>query len=346
MSYPILPRLVPLLTVAVIYSWQGCRGGAVAKTAAARDDGAEYVTHARALTVADLGSRYAPGPARVPEGLAYPGPSDMGGSTSVRRLRGEDLNFKRQGYYVRNRELGQVFTVPSDLPAGTRVDAVVLRTGNSSSAVRAGAAGAPLQVHWFAVDGSPRIDDNGTPAGAASTHGYTDNHRADDLVTGVTYRPLMTAEGGVFPVGLPATDANGGQPGHLRYLRFDLLGDGELELAPGRRYAFLVGFGEPGPDRGFTLANNNLAAVPDGPALRRDTEGGARWGIRREGDGTTPPTMRPGAVPAPGSPPDDSLRSESLYPADYLTEVPPTSDGYPDVDTYRALEFYIEVTSP
>ena len=69
----------------------------------------------------------------------------MGGSTSVRRLRGEDLGFKRQGYFLRNRELGQVFTVPQDLPPGTRVDALVLRTGNSSSAVKPGAAGAPLR---------------------------------------------------------------------------------------------------------------------------------------------------------------------------------------------------------
>ncbi len=153
---------------------------------------------------------------------------------------------------------------------------------------------------------------------------------------------LLTAEGGTFP-DIEPTNANGGQAGHLRYLRFDLRDAGELVLEPGARYAFLVGFTALGPDRGFTVANTNLAGEAAAPALPTGPAGELRWSIRREGDGTTPPTLRPGPEPAAGTPLGDSLRRESLHPDDYLTGVPPTSDGYPDVDTYRTLEFYLEV---
>lgn len=331
------------LSLAACASLLGCGGGAVAKTEHAPAASPGYAVLPDALTVEDLGEAYAPNPARVPEALSFAGPPDMGGSTSVRRLRGEDMKFKRQGYFVRNRELGQVFTVPRDVPAGARVDAIVLRTGNSASAVRASTAGAPLRVHWFEVSGEPRIDDNGTPVGATATHGYFANHRGDDFVAGVTYRPLLSAGGGAFPASIPPTDDDGDQPGHLRYLRFDLGGAAEIALEPGGTYAFLVGFAAPGPARGFTLANSNLAGEAGAPAFLRDAAGGERWGIRREGDGTTPPTMRPGEAPTAGTALGDSLRAQSLHPADYLTSVPPTSDGYPDVDTYRALEFYVEI---
>ena len=72
-------------------------------------------------------------------------------------------------------------------------------------------------------------------------------------------------------------------------------------------------------------------------------DGAVRWGLRREGDGTTPPTLRAGYVPGTDTALDGRLRRESLHPSDYLTSVAPTSDGYPDVDTYRELEFYLEV---
>ncbi len=143
-----------------------------------------------ALLVSDLGKAYRLDTNRTPAALAFAEPPDMGGSTSIRRLRSEDLSFKDQGYFVRNREIGQVFTAPADLPKGTRVDAIVLRTGNSSSAVKAGAAGAPVYVQWFRVEGTPTIDDLGTGPGTDATHGFTKNHRADDFVTGVTYEPI------------------------------------------------------------------------------------------------------------------------------------------------------------
>ena len=293
------------------------------------------------LAVTDLGKTYSRNPDRTPDYLFYDS-ADKGGSTSVRRTTRDHLKWKHQGYFQRNRELGQVFNVP----AGDTItlDAIVLRTGNSASAVLENTAGAGLYLQLFEVIGTPVIDDNGTPAGTESTHGYTDNHRADDHLRGVTYNSLLVAGGGTFP-DLPPTGKNGGESGHLRYLRWDLLGDGELTLAGGKRYAFLVGFAEPGPGQGFTLGNNNLAADPAAPALRTDPNGWAWWGIRREGDGTLPPTRYPGERPPADPEQLTSLQDESLYVPDHPLTLAPTTDGFPDVDTYRCFEFYVEVNS-
>ena len=294
---------------------------------------------ANGLTVEGIGKSYARSATRTPDGL-YFDEANLGGSTSVRREDSPNLDWKPQGYFQRNRELGQVFTVPTG--KDLTLDAIVLRTGNSSSAVKPGAGGAAVQLQLFEVMGRPRIDDNGTPAGTGSRHGFTDNHRADDFLTGIRYRPLLLARGGRFP-DLPPTDRNGEQEGHLHYLRWDLRGDAELTLAAGKRYAFLVGFGEAGADRGFTLGNDNLAADPAAPSLRTDPNGNAWWSIRREGDGTLPPTAYPGTSYPADADSLAALRKESLFAEGYEFTLPPATDGYPDVDTYRAFEFYVEV---
>lgn len=47
--------------------------------------------------------------------------------------------------------------------------------------------------------------------------------------------------------------------------------------------------------------------------------------------------------PKPGSPERDRLLKEAAFPeGDARYAILPTSDGYPNVDTYRDLEFYIE----
>ena len=105
----------------------------------------------------------------------------------------------------------------------------------------------------------------------------------------------------------------------------------------------MVGFVTPVPERNFTLANRNNAASPRPPALADadDTYPGG-WGLRREGNGVTPPRMI-----ADERPPGDldalhQLQAEATFPTgDARYAMPPTCDGYPDVDTYRDLEFYI-----
>ena len=131
----------------------------------------------------------------------------------------------------------------------------------------------------------------------------------------------------------------------MHYMRWDLTGDDQLKFESGRKYAFMIGLEEPGEGRGFTLANANAASV-NAPARMMDSHdkyhGG--WGLRREGDGTVPPTMIPADSPPEDPGKNDGLRSESLFAtgADRF-DLSPTCDGYPDVDTYRDLEFSLEV---
>ncbi len=286
-----------------------------------------------ALEVTILPTDYQPDPAIVPPGLRA-GWSDRGGSTSIRNTPTDRLEWKTKGYYQRNRDLGQVFNLPAG--ADREVSAVVVRTGNSNHAVLPGAAGASLFIQFFRVASEPRIDDAGTSraSGVRPTHGLSGQYRADDRIVNVIYQPIALARGGRFPE-LSISD------GRLRYLRFALDPATPLQLAAGGSYAFLIGIDEPAADAGFTLGNRNLAGSDDDGALLLDPTGQPWWGIRREGDGVFPPTVVPGPVP----PADDvALRQASLLPAGAARfDLAPSSEGYPDVDTYRSLEFAVEL---
>lgn len=262
--------------------------------------------------------------------------ANLGGNTSVRNE--SPLVWKDKGYFRRARDLGQVFTAPHDF----ELDAIVLRTGNAHLAFLPGAAGAEVFVQFFEVSGNPVINDNGTPPGTKASHGFSTNHRCDDFVTGVRFRPLRVFTGGRLP------DLATKGDGRLTYMKWTVTCQESLRLEKGRRYAFMVGFVEPGPERNFTLANRNNAGSPRTPAIAdaEDTYHGG-WGLRREGNGKTPPRMIPGEH-APADP--DTLRQlkdESALPGgDARYAIPPTCDGYPDVDTYRDHEFYIVQRPP
>jgi hypothetical protein len=293
------------------------------------------------LVVTNLGKTYTRNTAVTPNYL-FQAASDTGGSTSVRNEDRDSLDWKEEGYYQRNRDLGQIFNIPAGV--AFTLDSIVLRTGNSASAVLSGAANAGVYLQIFRVDGVPTINDNGTPVGTNSAHGFTTNHRADDFVEGVNYTNLALATGGTFP-NIPATTTNGGQTGHLTYLRWDLTGGDEITLdggSSGTRYAFIVGFTDTAPDRGFTLGNQNFASDPAAPAFRLDPNNRAIWAIRREGDGTLPPTQIPGVNPPSDLAVRTALQDESLFAPNHQLTLSPTADGYPDVDTYRVLTFYIE----
>ena len=135
--------------------------------------------------------------------------------------------------------------------------------------------------------------------------------------------------------------------GCLRYLRWDFTGDDALEFQAGSCCAFVVGFETPGPERGFTLANRNTASVDAPPALgdSHDAYMGG-WAVRREGDGTLPPFMSP----SPVAPREAGLRKrlvgESMFESgEGRFSLSPTTAGYPDVDTYRDYEFYLEASA-
>lgn len=255
----------------------------------------------------------------------------LGGNTSVRDS--SPLVWKPKGYFRRARDLGQVFTAPRDFT----LDAIVLRTGNDHLAFLPGAANAEVFVQFFAVTGTPVIDDHGTPPGTDATHGFSKNHRCDDTVKGVEYTSLGVVEGGRLP------DLTADGDGKLTYLKWEFPEGAALRFQEGKRYAFMVGFSRPGPERNFTLSNRNLAAHPGPPAMRGagDKYAGG-WGLRREGNGTNPPLKVPGETPPADTAKLQRLRMESAFPPGAARfAIEPTCEGYPDVDTYRDHEFYI-----
>lgn len=315
-----------------------CRAAACIAVAAACAASAQA-----GLQVSTPGKDYRPDPKRA---VIVQRKHDASGNTSVRNVDAAGLKWREYGYYERSRDLGQVFTPQQDC----RLDAIVLRTGNTEKAVLPGAPGAAVFLQIFEVEGEPRINDNGTPQGAKATHGFSTNHRCDDFIEGVRYRSVRVARGGVFPSIPPTCDAQlkpaKDQSGRLCAMRWDLTGEDELELKAGRRYAFMVGFEAPAPLRSFTLANLNPAWKP-GPAKLGEPEdpyaGG--WGLRREGNGACPPLMLPSKdEPKEGTAERRRLLAEAVFPeGEARFAIPPTTDGYPDVDTYRDLEFAIEV---
>lgn len=273
----------------------------------------------------------------------YHSGADMGGNTSIRNY--DELLWKKSGYFQRNRDLGQAFIPRKD----TRIQSIVLRTGPTENAVLYDVPGAKMFMQFYEVVGNPHINDNGTPKGKAALHGYTQNHRGDDYIEGVKYIPFDTIFTGIFPENVPITkDENNkivGNEGRLHYIRWSF--DQPRLFKKDVTYAFIFGFLEPGPGLRITVANTNMAAVSDAPDLNDDhTPYKGGWSFRREGDGTLPPTMYPGLNP----PDNDSIRKQLINEStfgkgDERFLLPPTSNGFPDVDTYRALEFYIEESS-
>lgn len=152
----------------------------------------------------------------------------------------------------------------------------MIRIGPEENTVGAGALGAELFLQFFEVIGEPVINYNGTPQGTDSKHGFSKNHRCDDFIDGITYRSIHVARGGIFPDIPPTMDKNGNPTGDetaiYQYLRFYLLGKDELVFKGGKRYAFMLGFVEPGPERIFAVGNWNRAKQRAPPqALRINT---------------------------------------------------------------------------
>jgi hypothetical protein len=231
---------------------------------------------------------------------------DNGGSTSIRQLDETSLPLKTEGYYQRNRDLGQIF-IPKKQ---TQLKSIVIRTGPSENAVLYNTPGAEIFIQFFEISGTPIINDNGTPMGTNATHGFTSNHRADNYIDGIEYISLSSIYIGRIPTDFPITkDQNGnllGNKGKLLYLRMEL--DSTLLLEANKIYGFMVGLIEAAPGRGFTLANNNKAGVTSAPSLNdSNTPYKGGWAFRREGNGALPPAMHPGT-----NPPADSATKRSL----------------------------------
>ncbi len=314
-----------------------------------------------ALEIEDLGKSYQP---NSPTGLHYhiaklDKVSD--GNTSVRNDRADALVWKGSqspngfGYYQRNRDIGQVFNVPGTEPITIR--SVVMRTSKGENAVMKDAPGAKMYLQLFEVENIAgeklRINDNQTPPGSRAKHGFdTSLHRCDDFVEGVRYIPIRRAPVGEFPRSIPPTTHHAyrkmsgnvlpEQEGHLRFFRMVLPEDQRWVLQPGKRYAFLLGFEEEGAERGLALAIYSETHFQEAAAFLKDPSGTPWWAVRREGDGTIPPTMT--GTPERPSDPEliAKLKRESLFPSDHHEKILPTSTGYPDVNTYHIFQFYLE----
>ncbi|QDV65172.1 hypothetical protein [Crateriforma conspicua] len=316
------------------------------------------------LVISDLGKHYTFDPSITPAHLRNHIERDedvIGGNTSIRNESADHLDWKGNpnangfGYFQRNRDLGQVINIPDG--DDVTIDAIVLRTARGNNAVMAGTPGAKMYLQFFEVVDFPeqtlRINENGTTKGQRATHGFDMKYnRADDFIEGVTYRPIRRVTGGVFPTSIPPTtryayrrspgEPFGIQDGHLRYVRFDLTDEDEITLQSGRRYAFMVGFEHPGVDRGLGIAVTTKVHTQEAAQFDVDANGTPRWAVRREGDGTLPPTM----LDTTEEPTEDALRQtlvrQSMFRPNHWDTLLPTSDGYPDVDTYMTRQFYIE----
>ncbi|MBN3583103.1 hypothetical protein JYB64_11960 [Algoriphagus aestuarii] len=314
------------------------------------------------LIISDLGKNYAWKEQKLKPGLYFHIPTELvnHGNTSIRNEAEASLVWKGSpdsngfGYFQRNRDMGQVFNVPEG--ENVQLDALVLRTSKGENAMMAGAPNAEMYVVFFEVKTKKgqelRINENGTSKGDLATHGFDHQfNRCDDFIEGDEYVFLHRASGGVLPE-MPVTThpeykregkLSGEQDGHLRYIRFDFQGNSELVLEAGKRYAFMVGFAEPGKDRGIAWSISTEVHQKEKAEFVRDENGLVKWGIRREGDGSVPPTMIQNSQPPTDQKQYRKLVSESLFPSNHFETLKPTTDGYPDVDTYRTMEFYLEL---
>jgi hypothetical protein len=242
-----------------------------------------------------------------------------------------------QGRYpIKDRDLGQTFTVPPGEPF--RLESITVRVGPATYGSIAGAAGAEVFVQLLEVRGTPRLDDNGTTEpGLTVSKGYPGVPLADDFIRGETYQPLLAATGGHLPATFTLGEGNTHEPtaesaGTL--LRFTLPPAARLRLEPGRVYAFLFGFAEPAPARALPLDNWDYLNLPgtDEALLRTGPYAGGH-ALRREG-----------AIEAPYDHLEAAFTDEAAgrFPAfqDRLRQQPSTW-GRPDVDTYRDLVFWL-----
>lgn len=246
-------------------------------------------------------SATAPTSARIAQTEGRFGP----GKTSLRyktnKLFKREGSARQVGYYERDRDLGQTFTVGHE--------AFLLKsiTVQLTDSVFAGAAGAEMLVQVFEVEGEPVVNNNGTDSGQV-VH-WTTEAWADDFITGETYHSRLVVGGGRLPGVVPRRS----------YLTFVLPDAVTFRLQPGKRYAFLILFAEPAADRAIAFANTN--------GKGRDSYPGGH-GIRREARGTPPV-------------PNDQVNS-TFPPLAQRLAIVPTTNGFPDVDTYRDFVFFIE----
>ena len=248
-------------------------------------------------------------------------------------------------YIKRDRDLGQTFVYTGTAPK--KLTAITVVTGYGTNVVRKKMYGQQMSVQVFEVLGSPVLNNNGSDSTTEAFHGFPHNrpgdnipHERDDYFTGEQYMSLGVFSGAVFPdkaafgFSDSETDIAPSHPNLKgKCLRFALPPDRTITLQPGKTYAFLIMIDQMGKDYGLTLANHYYGKYPGG------------HGIRRDGNGVFPP-VPPDPSKDFKDPANRKAYESAHFPADMQkrTAIAPGTDGYPDVDTWRDLQFYVEAT--
>lgn len=183
------------------------------------------------------------------------------GKTSIRfsnnkKLKKTNNTLKNvTGYYIRDRDLGQTFTVRSK---DFTLEHITVQTTDS---LFPKANGTKLFIQLFEVVGEPKLNDNKTLEGPVVK--WTNAAWADDFFQGEDYISMGIYKGARLPDSLMGR----------HYVRFTFH-DHQPVLKKNQRYAFIVGFEEAGPDRYFVLAGRNrVNAYKDGHGIRREAKG-------------------------------------------------------------------------
>jgi hypothetical protein len=248
--------------------------------------------------------------------------------------RGEEI-----AYIKRNRDLGQTFRIEGGRPK--TLQSIIVSTNHGTNAVRNKMYGQRLSVQIFEVEGIPHLNKNTTDTTEA-LHGFPHDRvgkriepERDDFWEGEYFKTVRVATGGIFPTekDFGIVDNEVITPNHPklkgRLLEFSFV-NSTILLQPLKKYAFMIIIDEAGPERGFALANHYYGTYPDG------------HGIRRDGSGKFPPV--PFDIQKPLDTPENQKAVEDArFPTDFKKRIAiqPGTNGYPDVDTYRDLFFYV-----
>lgn len=249
---------------------------------------------------------------------------------------------KEVPYIKRDRDLGQTFRITGNKPVKLR--ALTVRLGFGTNVVRPGIYGEKISLQFYEVSGQTILDINGSDKGTRAFHGFPHDRmkneippERDDYLTGEKYDQVAIYKGFNFPSAEDFGFADNATvpPDHEklkgRLLKFILPGNEAIILEPGRQYAFMIMINEQGEDHGFTLANNYSGTYPDGHAIRRD------------GSGIFPPVT---ANPLYDfTSPENREAYKSAHFPKKLQErlaIEPSTNGYPDVDTWRDLYFILQ----
>lgn len=286
---------------------------------------------------------------------------DLGGNTSVVneakmsfKFSGEsagdaggfgyfDSDGKEHAYIKRNRDLGQTFTFNGS--SEKKLKSITVKTGYGSKPAREGIFGASISLQLMEVSGEGKINDNGSKGEMKAFHGFPHDRyhldipaERDDYLEGEIYTHLKLWGGFLFPskldFGLNPTLPSALDDEKLkgRFLNFQVPSKDSFLLIPGKSYAFIIMIDQKGEEKAFTLANNYSGTYPEG------------HGIRRTGDGTFPLLLVDTSKKLSHKTNKKALNQAQL-PAKMKdrVQIQPGTNGYPDVDTFRDLVFYIEV---